>query len=65
MNNWVYIALVAAALAIHAMIDVIMKRFDYGKKMMWFAIVVLIPLLGPLVYYVRRKSLITQAKEEA
>ncbi len=57
MNYQLYIAIVAAALAIHSMIDILMKTWPVKVRIIWFALVVLIPILGPLVYYIRRKGL--------
>ena len=58
MDYQLYLAILAAALAIHSMIDILMKSWPVKVRMIWFAIVVLLPVVGPLVYYIRRKSLI-------
>ena len=57
MNYQLYIATVAAALAIHSMIDILMKTWPVKVRIIWFALVVLLPILGPLAYYIRRKGL--------
>lgn len=58
MDNHIYFALIAAALAIFAMVDISMRHMPLNKKMLWFPIVVLLPVIGPIVYYIRRKSLV-------
>ena len=57
MNTQLYAALVAAALAIYAMVDLSMRRFPLKIKMVWFPIIILVPLLGPLLYYWRRRAM--------
>lgn len=57
MNIWIFIGVFAAAVAVYAMINILMARFSTNKKMLWFAIVVLIPLVGPLAYLFSRKSI--------
>lgn len=47
----ILIGVVTVAIAIYAMINVVMSTLPREKKMMWFAIVVLIPLIGPIAYY--------------
>ena len=64
MDTYLYFALIAAALAIYAMVDISMRRYPMEKKMLWFPIVVLVPLVGPIVYYARRKSIGTKATGE-
>ncbi len=63
MNYWVYIGVFAVAVAVYSMINILMARFSLNKKMLWFAIVVLIPVLGPMIYLFSRKSI--DASEEA
>lgn len=63
MDNHIYFALVAAALGIYGMVDISMRPFPINRKMIWFPIVVLIPVIGPLLYFFNRKS-ITRVKEE-
>lgn len=58
MDYQLYLAILAAALAIHSMIDILMKSWPVKLRMTWFAAVVLLPVIGPLAYYIRRKSLI-------
>lgn len=57
MDYQLYIAIVAAFLAIHSMIDILMKAWPLKIRVAWFALVVLVPLLGPIVYYIRRRRL--------
>lgn len=63
MSNWIYLGVFAAAIAIYAMINILMGQFSNNKKMLWFAIVVLIPVLGPLVYLFSRKAIEANSKE--
>ena len=58
MNYELYIAVLAAALAIHSMIDILMKAWPVKVRIIWFAVVVLLPVVGPLAYYIRRRALI-------
>jgi len=51
MTN-VLIGVVVVAIAIFAMINIAIGTMPREKKMIWFAIVVLIPLIGPIAYYV-------------
>ena len=57
MDYWIYIAVFAASLAIFSMIDVLMVKLSVNKKMFWFAVVTLIPILGPAAYFIRKRSL--------
>ncbi|WP_436516630.1 PLD nuclease N-terminal domain-containing protein [Ekhidna sp. To15] len=57
MDIWVYVGVFAVAVAVYAMINILMARFSTNKKMLWFAIVVLFPVVGPLMYLISRKSL--------
>lgn len=65
MDNYIYFALVAAAMAIYAMVDITMRDFPLDKKMIWFPIAVLIPLIGPLAYFLKRRKIMENAKEKA
>lgn len=58
MNAWLIIAVFAAGLAVFVMVDILRVKMTYNKKMIWFAIVVLIPLVGPLLYLLRKRNLI-------
>lgn len=58
MNYQLYFAILAAALAIHSMIDILMKSWPVKVRLIWFALVVLLPAIGPLAYYVKRRALI-------
>lgn len=48
--------LIAAAFAIWAIVDVSRRLENGTPKVVWFAVVILIPILGPLVYYFTRKE---------
>lgn len=58
MDYWLYISLFAAAVAVYAMINILMTRMSNSKKMLWFVLVVLVPILGPIIYLVMRKSIV-------
>ena len=63
MNYQLYLAILAAALSIHSMVDILMKSWPFRIWILWFALVVLIPVIGPLIYYAKRKSLIESGSE--
>lgn len=63
MDYQLYLAILAAALSIHSMIDILMKSWPFKVWMPWFALVVLIPVIGPIIYYIKRKSLIESRSE--
>ena len=44
-------ALVAAAFAIWAMVDISKSSLNKNQKMGWFAVAILIPIVGPIVYF--------------
>ena len=56
MNYWIYLSIFAAAIAIFSMINILMNQMSFNKKMIWFAIVTLIPIIGPLIYLIRRNA---------
>ncbi len=58
MNYWVFIAVFAAAAAIFSMINILLSRMAINKKMVWFAFVVLFPLVGPMIYIWKRNTLV-------
>ena len=58
MEYWLYISLFAAAVAVYAMINILMARMPNNKKMIWFAIVIIFPVIGPIIYLLRRKSIV-------
>ncbi|MEQ9468061.1 MAG: PLD nuclease N-terminal domain-containing protein [Ekhidna sp.] len=57
MDSWIIISIFAAAIAIYSMIDILQSRISLNRKMVWFAVVVIIPLIGPLVYLLKRKAI--------
>ena len=57
MDQWLIISVFAAAVAVYAMVDILMIRMSYKKKAIWFAIVVLIPIVGPILYLLKKKKL--------
>ncbi len=48
----VVLAVVTVALAIFSMMNVAMSNMSKNRQMIWFAIVVLIPFVGPIMYFV-------------
>ncbi|WP_421765102.1 PLD nuclease N-terminal domain-containing protein [Ekhidna sp.] len=58
MNIWLIFAVFAAALVVFAMIDILRVRMSNNKKIIWFIVVVVLPVIGPLVYLMRKSSLI-------
>ena len=54
--NGTIIALVGAAFAIWAMISVAQSKLDGKQKAIWFAVVILLPVLGPLIYWFNHKK---------
>lgn len=50
------IALIAATLAIWAMVDVARNRMEPQLKAVWFATVVLIPIIGPVLYFLMKRQ---------
>ncbi len=55
--DWLIIGLVGASIAIYAMVDLSMRSYTKKTRMIWFPVVILIPILGPLFYFLNRKSL--------
>lgn len=50
------IALIAAAFAIWALVSIAQSSIKTDQKVIWFAIVILLPLLGPIVYWFKFKK---------
>ena len=60
MNFWIMIfSVVVVAIALYTMIDVLRTRMTSTRKMVWFAIVVLLPVVGPAIYFYNRDSIAT------
>ena len=57
MNSWIIISIFAATIAIYSMLDVLRSRLPLNRKMVWFAVVVIFPILGPVVYLLKRKAI--------
>lgn len=49
---------VIVTVAIYAMIDIANRSISLKNKVIWFPVVVLIPLFGPLFYFVFRRNLV-------
>jgi uncharacterized membrane protein YhaH (DUF805 family) len=60
MDYWMYISLLAAAIAVYAMVDILMARIANNRKMVWFALIVIIPIVGPMIYLLKKRSLVEQ-----
>ncbi|MCV9386254.1 PLD nuclease N-terminal domain-containing protein [Reichenbachiella ulvae] len=45
------ITVIAAALVIWSLISVAKSAMRKNRKLLWFAIVILLPIIGPLVYF--------------
>jgi cytochrome bd-type quinol oxidase subunit 2 len=48
---WILLGVVVVSLAIYAMVSISVSHMEKSKKMLWFAIAALLPLLGPLLYF--------------
>lgn len=57
MNSWIFIAIFGAALAVYAMMDILRAKITNRGKMIWFAVVVLIPILGAIIYLLKRPTI--------
>ena len=55
--SYTILAVIAAAFAIWAMVDLSQSSIQNQLKVRWFALVILIPLIGPIAYYLRRESI--------
>lgn len=58
MNVWLIIAVFAVALVLVVMVDILRVRMSNNKKMLWFAVAVIFPVVGPLIYLIKKRSLI-------
>lgn len=61
MENGVLIGVIACALAIYAIIDIAYQRFRFKRNAIWIPIVMFIPIVGPLIYFVMKKKITSQA----
>ena len=50
------IGIIAVAFAIWAIVDVLRSNFKMNKRVLWLAIVILFPIIGPLVYYIKGRN---------
>lgn len=48
---YMILVLIAAAFVIWALVDIFKSRLETDKKVLWFAVVVLFPLVGSVLYY--------------
>lgn len=53
----ILLALVVVTIAIYAMIDIANRGIRIQTKVIWFPVVILLPLIGLLCYFFMRKSL--------
>lgn len=54
MEYTIYLALIAATMAIYAMIGVFRKDLPWKTRVVWFALVALVPIVGPTVFFMKR-----------
>lgn len=54
--NGTILAVVAAAFVIWALISVAQSNMKNDQKVIWFAIVILLPILGPVIYWFKHKK---------
>mgnify|MGYP003680110396 CR=1 len=45
------LVLIAAAFVIWALVDLFNSRLETNKKVLWFALVILFPIVGSVLYY--------------
>ncbi|MEP5613595.1 MAG: PLDc N-terminal domain-containing protein [Cyclobacteriaceae bacterium] len=57
--DWLILGIVGAAIAIFAMVDLSLRSYTRKIRLIWYPIVILIPVIGPLAYYFVRRSLAT------
>lgn len=50
------IGLIALVLAIVALIDAIKSSLEQGKKILWIILIILIPFVGPILYFIIGKK---------
>ncbi|MEP1095618.1 MAG: PLDc N-terminal domain-containing protein [Cyclobacteriaceae bacterium] len=55
--DWLILGIVGAAIAIFAMVDLSLRSYTRKIRLIWYPIVILVPIIGPLAYYLIRKSL--------
>ena len=48
---YLILVLVAAAFVIWALVDIFRSSMPTSKKVVWFIVVILFPLVGSIVYY--------------
>ncbi len=50
------LGLVVLVLDIIAIVDIVKSSFDTGKKILWLALVILLPVLGMVLYFLVGKK---------
>lgn len=55
--DWLLIGLIGGTVAIYAMVDLAMSRASNKQKMIWFPVLILVPILGPIFYFINRKAI--------
>jgi hypothetical protein len=48
---WIVFGIIVISLSIYAMISVVISKMDTNRKILWFIIVAMLPIVGPLAYY--------------
>jgi len=57
MDYWIYISIFGAAVAIFSMINILMSHMAVNRKILWFTLVVVFPIVGPMIYLWKRNTL--------
>jgi hypothetical protein len=60
--EWLIIGLFGASIAIFALVDLARRPYKKNTRLFWFAIVILVPLIGPFAFFLIRKSLPMEGK---
>ncbi len=53
------IGIFAVSLAIWALLDVIRASMDMNYRILWMVLVILFPVVGPLIYFIKGKKKVT------
>lgn len=49
MNNLIYLAILVIDIVV--ILDIFKKPWDTGKKLIWTLVVIVLPVLGPILYW--------------
>jgi hypothetical protein len=53
---WIFASVIAAILAIVTIVDIVQRHYSGGKTALWIVLVVILPFLGSIAYWVLRPS---------